>query len=96
MAGPEVVLILTPILDGHDVGQRRLAEAGRTVEQRVVERLAALLRGDDADIQVGLQPLLADVVLEAARPEARVQCRVINVCLAGDYALVQMLARLST
>ena len=83
-------------LDGHDVGQRRLAQAGRAVEQRVVERLAPLLGGDDAYVEVGLQPLLADVVLEAAGPQAPVQCVVVHMWLARDDAFVQLHARLST
>ena len=52
-----------------DGGQRRLAEPGRAVEQRVVERLAAVPRRGDRDLQVLSDPILADVVVERAGPE---------------------------
>ena len=37
----------------HDLRQRRLAEAGRADEQHVVERLAAVLRRLDEDLEIG-------------------------------------------
>ncbi len=61
--------------DGHaelgrdDVGERRLAEARRAVEEDVVERLAALLRRGDRDLQVLAHAILADVVVERARAQ---------------------------
>ncbi len=54
---------------GQDGRQRRLAEAGRAVEEDVVEGLAALLRRRDCDAQVVLDALLADVLIEQARPQ---------------------------
>ena len=47
-------------------GERRLAEAGRTVEQHVVERFAALQGGVHGDGERLLDALLADVLGEAA------------------------------
>ncbi len=64
-------------LVGDDVGQRRLAEAGRAVEQHVIERLAALLRRGDRDVQVLADALLADVLVEGARPQPRLVLRVL-------------------
>ena len=52
-------------LVGDDVGERGLAEAGRAEEEDVIERLAALARGRDGDLEVRLDLLLADVLLEA-------------------------------
>ena len=54
---------------GHDVGERGLAEAGRAVQQHVVERLAALPRGLDRHGQVLPHACLADVFRQRARPE---------------------------
>ena len=45
-----------------DVGERRLAEAGRAVQQDVVERLPAHLGGGDKDGEVFLHLLLPDVI----------------------------------
>ena len=53
----------------HDLRQRRLAEAGRAVEQHVVERLAARLGGGDEDLEVLADLLLADEVVERLRPQ---------------------------
>ena len=52
-------------------GQRRLAEARRTVEQHVLERFAAPLGGVDRDAQIFDDPFLPDVFVERARPKAR-------------------------
>ena len=48
-----------------DVGERRLAETGRAVEQHVIERLAALRGRGDRHLQVLADAILADVVVEA-------------------------------
>ena len=53
------------------VRQRRLAESGRSVEQHVIERLAALPRGGNRDLQIRAHALLADVVVQRARPKSR-------------------------
>ena len=52
-----------------DVREGRLAEAGRAVEEQVVERFAALLRRLDGDAEVLLDAVLAGEVVEAARPQ---------------------------
>ena len=62
--GPAVGADRHAQLVGDHVGERRLAEAGRTVEQHVIERLAALLRGRDRDVQVLADAVLPDVVVE--------------------------------
>ncbi len=54
-----------------DVGERGFAEAGRSVEQHVIERLAALACGGYRYLQVGADTLLADVVVQRAGPEPR-------------------------
>ena len=43
--------MLTPQLARDELGERRLAEPGRTVEERVVERLAARERRVDGDLR---------------------------------------------
>ena len=53
-----------------DVRERGLAQAGRAVEQHVIERLATLTRGGDRDVQVLADAILPDVVVQRARPQA--------------------------
>ena len=56
-------------LVGDDVRERRLAEAGRAEQQHVVERLAALPRRADEDLELLARLRLADVLGEALRPQ---------------------------
>ena len=53
-----------------DARERRLAEARRTVEQHVVERLIAPARGLDVDGQIALGLLLAGIVGQQLRAQA--------------------------
>ena len=55
-----------------DAGQRRLAEPRRAVEQHMVERLAAALRGVDEHPQILARRLLADELVEALGPKRRI------------------------
>ena len=55
-----------------DPGERGLAEPRRAVEQHMVERLAAALRGVDEHAQILARGLLADELVEALRPKRRV------------------------
>ena len=59
------------------VRQRRLAETGRTVQQHVIERLAALPRRGDRDLQVLADAVLADVLVEDARAQPGFVLRVL-------------------
>ena len=74
------------------VGERRLAEAGRTVQQHVIERLAALLRRGDRHLQVLADAILADVLVEHARAQARFVLRVLVDARRGDEAIVRHFA----
>ena len=56
-------------LPGQDVGQRRLAEAGRAGEQDVVEGFPALSGRLDEDGEAFLHALLADIFGQRPRPE---------------------------
>jgi len=58
-------------LAGDDIGQRRLAQAGRTVEQDVVRRLLPLASGGEQDLEVLLDLRLTDVLGQAAWTKAR-------------------------
>ena len=60
-----------------DVGERRLAEPGRAVQQHVIERLAALTGRGDRDLQVLADAILADVVVQRARTKARFVLRIL-------------------
>ena len=75
-------------LVGDDVGERRLAEPGRAVQQHVIERLAALPGGGNRDLQVLADAILADVVVERARAQARFVLRVLVDARGGDEAVV--------
>ena len=75
-------------LGGDDVGERGLAEAGRAVEEQVVERLAALLGGVDGDAEVVLELLLADELVEAPGAKGDVDRLLFVLRLAGDDALL--------
>ena len=67
IAGPEVVLDVDPELAGDDRRERRLAEAGRAVQQDVVGGLSPALRRGQQHGQVGLDLALADVLVEGPR-----------------------------
>ena len=68
------------------VGERRLPEARRAVEQDVVERLAALPRRGDRHHEVLAHPLLPDVLVERARPEPGLELRVLVDARRRDQA----------
>ena len=76
-------------LVGDDVGERRLAEPGRAVQQHVIERLAALLRGRDRDLQVLADAILADVLVEQARAQPGFVLRVLVDARRGHHAVVR-------
>ncbi len=79
---------LGPHLVGDDVRQGRLAQAGRAVEQDVVEHVATLPRGGDGHPQVLDQPGLADIVLvEGLRAQGSEFVAVLAPLLAADDAL---------
>jgi len=79
-------------LVGHDLGQCRLAQTGRAVEQHVVERLAAGAGSLDQDTQIILQPILAGELRQALRPQHRVQPDVVGLLLRGDGPVGRLLA----
>ena len=60
-----------------DVRERRLAEAGRAVEQHVIERLAAAARRRDRHLQVVAHAILPDVVVQRSRAQPRFVLRVV-------------------
>ncbi len=83
-------------LVGDDVGERRLAQARRAVEQHVIERLAALARRRNRDRQVLAHAILADVVVEPPRPEPRFVLRVVfdaRRCRRADHSVTIRPAR---
>ena len=86
--GPEVARTAVAQLVGDDVGQRRLAEARRAVQQHVIERLAALLRGRDRHLQVLADAVLPDVLVEHARAQSRFVLRVLVDAHGGDQTIV--------
>ena len=77
MTGPAVVRIGRAQFVGDHVGERRLAEARRAVEQHVIERLAALGRGGNRHLQVLAHAVLADVIVQAPGPKAGLVLRVV-------------------
>ena len=61
-----------PELAGEDVGERGLAEAGRSEDERVIERLTAHDRGLHEDLELRLDLFLADIVDEPLRADGAV------------------------
>ena len=74
-------------LVGDHAGQRRLAEPRRPREENVVERLVAPLGGVERDAEVLLDALLADEVVEPARPQRALDLLVRGVQHRGGEAL---------
>ena len=56
-------------LFGHEQRERRLAESRRAEEERVIERLLALLRRIDRDLERLFDLRLADELIEPGRPQ---------------------------
>src|SRR6516225_8937960 len=73
-----------PHLAGNDLRERRLAEAGRTKKQDVVEGFAPADRGIDKDPQIVPQPLLADERVEGRRPNRVFRCIVLDLVRGDD------------
>ena len=76
---------IDPELAGDDLGERRLAEAGRPDEEHVVERVLAGLRRADEDLQVRPRLLLADELGQHLRPQRRIG--VVLAALGGEEAV---------
>ena len=74
------------------VGERRLAEAGRAVQQHVIERLAPLPCGRDRHVEVLADAILPDVLVEAPRAQPRLVLRVVVDARRGDEAVVHYFA----
>ena len=70
---------------GHDLRQRGLAEAGRTDEQHVIQRLAALARRLDEDREILARLLLADEVGQRLRTQRGV-ADIVAAALGRDHA----------
>jgi len=58
-------------LVGDDVGERGLADAGRAVQQNMVQRLAAFSRRLNEDVEVTFGLALADIFAQPPRPQAQ-------------------------
>ncbi len=69
----------------HEQRQRRLAESRRAEEERVVERLLALLGCVDGDLQRLLDLRLSDELVESRRPERGVGEPLVVECFGGGY-----------
>jgi hypothetical protein len=67
------------------VGERRLPEARRSVEQDVIERLASLLGGRDRHLKIFADAILTDVLVEPARTQPGFVLRVfVDACRRHD------------
>ena len=73
IAGPATVRMPTPSSSRTMYASDRLAEPGRADEQDVVERLAARDRRGQRDLELRLQPLLADELGQVPRPQRAVE-----------------------
>jgi hypothetical protein len=70
---------------GDDVGERRFAEAGRPAEEEMFERVVALLRGGDENVEPLLDPQLADELVEQRGPQRHLDARVGRVRVEGGF-----------
>src|SRR6266481_8180721 len=77
-------------LIGDDLRESGFPEAGRPIEQHVVEGFAAAARGFDRNGDVFLDPFLADVFGERFGAHAGVKARVVIKRSAADDALGSM------
>ena len=73
-----------------DLRQRRLAEAWRPGEKHVVEGLVAPLGSVERDAELLLDPLLADEVVEPARPQGALDLVVLGVQHGSRDAVAHM------
>ena len=87
--GPRGHLDLRAHFVGEQVGERRLAEPGRPVEEHVIERLGALPRRRNRDLQVLAHAILADVVIDRARAQPRFILRVLVGAHRSHNAVVR-------
>ncbi len=71
-------------LGGEDHRQRGLAEAGRAVDEDVVERLLARERGGDGDAQALLDCLLPEVLRQPSRPERQLRAGFVRRLRPGQ------------
>src|SRR5512138_3277595 len=64
-------------IDSHfardDVGERCFAQPGRAVKKNMVENVAPRLSRGNGDLEVFFDGVLADVLVEAARPQGNVE-----------------------
>ena len=88
MAGPEVMRMLSAHFGGDDAGQRGLAQAGRAVEQDVVERLVAGGGGLHVDTQAVLDFLLAEVFVQGVRAQGKLGFLVLRAKPGVHQAIV--------
>ncbi len=84
--GPGRGAHVDPHLGGDDVGQRGLAQAGRPVQQHVVQRLAPALRRVDGDLEVVLYLLLSQELREAFGAQGGIEGSVFLLGLARHDA----------
>ena len=83
-AGPEVLLSPLPISLARMIGQRRLAEPGRPVEQHVVQALAALPGRLDRDPQALDRLALPDVLVQALGTQRALERRLVGEGRSGS------------
>ena len=82
-----------PHLLGDDPGQRGLAQAGRAVEQHVVQGLSPLLGGLDEHGQVVLRLLLADILPQGLGPEGPLLGVLLQERLGHDGLFIDVVSK---
>ena len=70
------------------MGEGCFPEAGRTVEEQVVERFFSLFGGVYGDAEVVLELLLADELIEPPGPQRELDSLIVVPRLAGDDPLL--------
>ena len=72
---------------GHHVRQRGLAQPRGAENQHVVQRLAALFRGGQENRKLFAHGRLADILIERAGPQVRLQLDIVRAVRRRDYAV---------
>jgi hypothetical protein len=70
------------------MGERRLAQAGRTIQQHMIDRFIPPLRRLNQYRQVRAQVVLTDQIMQALRTQGLIQYGFLLLKSWGDYAVI--------
>src|SRR5712691_11821303 len=80
---------LSAHLVGQDAGKGGLAEAGRSVEEDMIQGLAPLLGGGERDAEILLDLVLPYILCEVARPKGGLDGSFFATGLGGKNSFIR-------